>query len=401
MPVNFFLSITQSPFSKLSVYRNQGMRLIRAEPRSTTRAVNLTQIGLKLEDSFAVVALNSSGGFVIFRLFHQLIDHSFSLLQIKTFSVVLKMVESTQSRAMSIEEMVEILKKNFKVILHKISDNNHCITVYPTALPDIPQRNLVIMHKLSSGAQAEVYEGFEYSAGVAQPVALKKFQNITDWTTFQMEYDLLSNIPRHTNVVQVRGIIHDKKCVLLDFISGVDLKKRLERKDLPGNVRGFILLGIALGLQHIHQSSVCHRDLKSENIMIEDNTFRPVIVDFGLGKLNKQAFEESLRTKIWRGTACWMAPEMFSDLKWGRTTDVYAFGVVMWEVLTEQSPYSNDSFTLFSLANHVKAGGRPDINQVPLNFQKFVPLMVKCWGKLSADRPSIDEVVLELESLSH
>jgi serine/threonine protein kinase len=94
-----------------------------------------------------------------------------------------------------------------------------------------------------------------------------------------------------------------------------------------------------MALQYLHRKKILHCDLKSQNILLnEDWTVK--ICDFGLARY-KEKFQKDNHGKI--GTPHWMAPEILRGEKYEESADVYSFGVIVWEMLTGEIPYMGRS----------------------------------------------------------
>ena len=115
------------------------------------------------------------------------------------------------------------------------------------------------------------------------------------------------------------------------------------------------IYGIASGMSYLHAHNVLHRDLKPENILIDD-FLHPKISDFGLSKVTEFISTQ----KGIKGTPAYLAPEILSDEKHSKSSDVYAFGFIVYEILTCQEPFKN--FNMFTLMKKVMIEGyRPKI----------------------------------------
>ena len=119
-----------------------------------------------------------------------------------------------------------------------------------------------------------------------------------------------------------------------------DLLKKIQENDGPkyydNTTRQIILVGVSRGMKYLHDRNIIHRDLKPGNILL-DNNYRPHISDFGLSKIFETGHSYSQSQIV--GTLPYMAPELFRGEKYNRKADVYSFGILMYEVVTDMAAY--------------------------------------------------------------
>eukprot|EP00026_Physarum_polycephalum_P002935 Phypoly_transcript_02944.p1 GENE.Phypoly_transcript_02944~~Phypoly_transcript_02944.p1 ORF type:complete len:478 (+),score=65.58 Phypoly_transcript_02944:1111-2544(+) len=162
-----------------------------------------------------------------------------------------------------------------------------------------------------------------------------------------------------------------------------------------------IAWGVADILSHLHESGIAHRDIKSANIML-DKDFRPKLGDFGLSRIltTLQASATNLS-----GTPTHMAPEQFvsgarhNPLK----ADVYSFGMLMYELATNKSPFSGHN--IVEISRKLEQGARPQIHpEMPIGMEeservKWWNIVKKCWAQTPGARPLMEEVSKLLSDL--
>ncbi|KAB1212754.1 Serine/threonine-protein kinase HT1 [Morella rubra] len=201
---------------------------------------------------------------------------------------------------------------------------------------------LFIGNKFASGAHSRIYRGIYKQRAVA--VKMVRIPTHKEETRalleqqFKSEVALLSRL-FHPNIVQF--IAACKKppvyCIITEYMSQGTLRMYLNKKE-PYSLSIETILRLALdisrGMEYLHSQGVIHRDLKSNNLLLNDE-MRVKVADFGTSCLETQCRE----TKGNMGTYRWMAPEMIKEKPYSRKVDVYSFGIVLWELTTALLPF--------------------------------------------------------------
>ena len=154
---------------------------------------------------------------------------------------------------------------------------------------------------------------------------------------------------------------------------------------LTGTHKTRIAMGIACGMASLHSQSVMHRDLKSMNVLLDDRLL-PRICDFGVARFTGDA-EGLVTHKI--GTPHWMAPELFTSQHYDNKVDVYAFAMILWEMLAEQIPFagmSGPQVMIDVCERHL----RPIIPEgTPDELRKLIEI---CWQEDPQKRPTFRQI---------
>jgi serine/threonine protein kinase len=158
---------------------------------------------------------------------------------------------------------------------------------------------------------------------------------------------------------------------------------------LTGTEKTIIGIGLAVGLRRLHEIGIVHRDMKSLNILL-DHKLRPQICDFGLSR--SLLDEAPMSGHV--GTANWMAPELFESRRYDEKVDLYAYAMVLWELLSGHSPFSGK--TSEQIEDIVCSGGRPIApGDTPRGLQDVISA---CWNRDPQRRPSLDRILSEFSS---
>ncbi|NIM15732.1 MAG: protein kinase [Candidatus Aminicenantes bacterium] len=190
---------------------------------------------------------------------------------------------------------------------------------------------------------------------------------------------------KHPNVAEIYDIrqvetkrgreIIDIPYIIMEYVEGVPLSHLLKsQKPLKLETAASISVDILDALDAIHQKDIIHRDIKPSNIMIEKGTDKATIIDFGLAK---DILEATPMTSagMAMGTFIYMSPEQFEDSsKVGPGTDIYSFGVILYEMLTGEPPYMGSPKEL--MHNHIY-GEIPDIREVDKDLPGVMNTLIR------------------------
>jgi serine/threonine-protein kinase len=216
-----------------------------------------------------------------------------------------------------------------------------------------------ILEAMASGSMGAVYKAERVPVG--KLVAIKflhaAFANDSEFLIrFEREIGVMSKLA-HPNCVSVVdfGVYEGAPYLVMDYVAGRTLRTVLDDEPM-GPMRALALVRqIASGLAHAHAQGIVHRDIKPANIMITDETGvgeHARILDFGLARLRNQVGRDATQHNMVVGTPNYMAPEQTVG---GGTidarTDVYAVGVVLFEMIAGDRPYQAED-TLALLGMH-------------------------------------------------
>nr|XP_043636353.1 serine/threonine-protein kinase STY13-like [Erigeron canadensis]XP_043636354.1 serine/threonine-protein kinase STY13-like [Erigeron canadensis] len=185
-------------------------------------------------------------------------------------------------------------------------------------------------------------------------------------------------------------------CVVVEYLEGAKtLKKYLIenfKKKLPFKIVVQLALDLARGLSYLHSQKIVHRDIKTENILLDTNgTLK--IADFGVSRVEAENPTEMTLTT---GTIGYMAPEVIEGDAYDRKCDVYSFAICLWEIYCCDMPYADFKSAELSSAV-VKQNSRPIIPKCCP--RPFSSILEKCWDVNPDKRPEMNEVVTLLEAI--
>ncbi|XP_072995120.1 serine/threonine/tyrosine-protein kinase HT1 [Typha latifolia] len=260
---------------------------------------------------------------------------------------------------------------------------------------------LFIGNKFASGANSRIYRGIYKQRAVA--IKMVKIPDQDDERRevlekqFNSEVAFLSRL-YHPNIVQF--IAACKKppvySIITEYMSQGTLRMYLHKKE-PYSLSTETILRLALdisrGMQYLHAQGVIHRDLKSHNLLLNDE-MRVKVADFGTSCLETQC----QASKGNMGTYRWMAPEMIKEKPYTRKVDVYSFGIVLWELTTALVPFQGMTPVQAAYAASEK-NLRPPLSTTcspALNH-----LIKSCWSADPAKRPDFSYIVTILEKYDH
>ncbi|KAL0452236.1 UNVERIFIED_CONTAM: putative leucine-rich repeat receptor-like protein kinase [Sesamum latifolium] len=270
-------------------------------------------------------------------------------------------------------------------------------------------------NQIGSGGYGKVYRGVLANG---QVVAIKRAQlgSKQGGLEFKTEIELLSRV-HHKNLVGLVGFCFEQgeQMLVYEFMPNGTLRESLSGRSglhLDWKRRIRIALGSARGLAYLHELAnppIIHRDIKSTNILLDDNLTAKV-ADFGLSKLVSDTSKGHVSTQV-KGTLGYLDPEYYMTQQLTEKSDVYSFGVVMLELITAKQPIEKGKYIVREVRvamdktdeTHCGLSGMidPAIRNTPclIGFPRFLELAIQCVEESASDRPTMGEVVKSLETM--
>jgi B-Raf proto-oncogene serine/threonine-protein kinase len=267
---------------------------------------------------------------------------------------------------------------------------------------EIRSWEIEIGRKIGSGCFGTVYKG-KYFGDVAIKVLNVPDPTPTLLKVFRNEMALLRNT-RHPNILNFMGWTRSPQlAIVTQWCQGSSLYRHLHviepRKDFTLAEIIKICRQTVHGMSFLHAKNIIHRDLKTNNIFLtEDHTVK--IGDFGLATVwsstsgNQQALQPT-------GSILWMAPEVIRMHEHTTRSDVYSFGICLYELLTARLPYdhiNNRDQIIFMVGMGLL---RPDNSHLRADTTpKLRSLFIKCIEYNAKGRPEFDEIKQELDKVA-
>eukprot|EP00029_Vermamoeba_vermiformis_P004785 TRINITY_DN1541_c0_g1_i1.p1 TRINITY_DN1541_c0_g1~~TRINITY_DN1541_c0_g1_i1.p1 ORF type:complete len:680 (-),score=61.52 TRINITY_DN1541_c0_g1_i1:70-2109(-) len=262
------------------------------------------------------------------------------------------------------------------------------------AMVDISE--IVLKERIGRGSVGDVYRG--YWRGTE--VAIKKMPTVNITQNFMKdmlrEAEIMKSL-RHPNVLTFMGASTEWPdiCIITEYMPKGSLWQVLHDPNVPlsWELLRRMAIDAAIGMNFLHCSNIIHRDLKSHNLLV-DNNWKVKVADFGLSKMIE---EKCTSTMTACGTPCWTAPEVLRHQTYSIRADVYSFGICLWEMATRSDPYQN--VPPFQVILHVATKGlRPQL--APEIPDEWSALIQHCWNDDPERRPTFGEIQETLEKMN-
>ncbi|KAJ7080687.1 kinase-like domain-containing protein [Mycena epipterygia] len=195
---------------------------------------------------------------------------------------------------------------------------------------------------------------------------------------------------RHPNILQFLGAntLDDKPFIVMPYIP-LNARRFLVQRPTFDPI--YILRDISRGLEYLHSREICHGDLKGVNVLV-DPSERALLCDFGLARVKADVTSRSNQqgTNGVMGSRNWMAPELLVGSGVRPPSDVYAFGMTIYELYTDENPMSEVAYWDFVEVVFRLDGrpNRPEPNDLPKLTDAVWSLAETCWAKDPKSRPS-------------
>jgi len=212
-----------------------------------------------------------------------------------------------------------------------------------------------IIAPIGSGGMGTVYKAIDRARD--QTVAVKVLDRRYDLDKKRRKKDylgrevLIASQLNHENIIRMsRDIIEQedsngnvRRCLVMECIDGPNMRKFIRDRDLTLNQMVNICIRLCQGIDFLHQHGIVHRDIKPENFLFSRDLRQVKIVDFGLSKSN--ANWRTRWIKEGGGTRRYMSPEQLSKKKLDFRSDIFSFGITMYELFSGRHPCDGNTAT--------------------------------------------------------
>ena len=219
------------------------------------------------------------------------------------------------------------------------------------------------------------------------------------------EIILATSIPPHPNIIRINGFCRKPLCIVMEFMAGGSVQRLvygLSNKPIPSvSEKLVILVKSCSGLKKLNENKLHHRDVAARNILLGeyekliDSSTDVKITDFGMTRKDDEDAEVQ-KTVNDHGPYKWMAPESIRNQEYNEKTDVYMFGITMWEIMYGRAPYKHFDDTDVAM-NVCQKNERPDfLWDLPPGLKGLIE---NCWDKEPDNRPTFEKVAQKLAQI--
>ncbi|HLZ21944.1 MAG TPA: protein kinase [Ktedonobacterales bacterium] len=242
-----------------------------------------------------------------------------------------------------------------------------------------------LQEPIGRGGMATIYRAVDLRMGRTVAVKILREVYSTDpkfVTRFQREARAASAL-QHPNIVQVfdYGQSGESYFIVMEYVEGADLRRYLKKRGILENERAVeIAHDVALGLGAAHKRGIVHRDVKPQNVMLNDDGLVK-LTDFGIASMYKDAEAERLTTTgMTLGTVQYYAPEQAQGEIVSPAADIYALGIVMYEMLCGRTPFDGDTPVAVAM-RHIQDTPDPPSTYNPRITPGLERIILRCLEK--------------------
>ncbi len=256
-----------------------------------------------------------------------------------------------------------------------------------------------IIERIGTGGMADVYKALDNKLNryVAIKVLKREFREDEQFVAkFRQEARAVAGLS-HPNIVSVYDVGSDDtvQYIVLELVEGITLKKYIEKKGhLPFKEAVSIAIQVANGMEAAHAHHIVHRDIKPQNIIISKEG-KVKVTDFGIAKATQSGTTTVSTAQM--GSVHYMSPEQARGGYSDERSDIYSFGITLFEMLTGDVPFDGDT-TVAVAVHHIQDEIIPPSEKmegIPVSLDKIVQKCTK--KKVDARYQNADELIADLK----
>ena len=255
-----------------------------------------------------------------------------------------------------------------------------------------------ILEQIGNGGMSDVYKAkcHKLNRYVAIKVLKPEFSQDTSFVSkFRVEAQSAAGLS-HPNVVNVYDVGEENGIhyIVMELVEGITLKKYIEKRGkLPYKEAVSIAIQVANGMEAAHKHHIVHRDIKPQNIIISKEG-KVKVTDFGIAKA---ATSSTINSSAAMGSVHYMSPEQARGGYSDERSDIYSFGITLYEMLTGKVPFDGDTTVAVAVQHIQDAIPAPSeiAEDVPLSVDKIV---LKCTQKKTERRyQTVSDLIADLK----
>ena len=254
-----------------------------------------------------------------------------------------------------------------------------------------------ILDPVGAGGMSDVYKALDHKLN--RPVAIKVLkENLSADRTFVSKFKAEAQSAAgliHPNIVNVYDVNEENGMhyIVMELVEGVTLKKYIEKRErIPYKEAVSIAIQIAKGMEAAHENHIVHRDIKPQNIIISKEG-KVKVTDFGIAKA---ASSSTINTSA-MGSVHYISPEQARGGYADERSDIYSFGVTLYEMLTGKVPFDGDSTVSVAVQHIQKDVPRPSTIEADIP-RAIDDIVVKCCNKKTERRyQTASELIADLK----
>jgi len=257
----------------------------------------------------------------------------------------------------------------------------------------------IVEEKIGHGSFGVIHVA--HGAEESTKLAVKEYHQIWSEMNAKAKREFVDEIKtsiylQHRNVVRCYGFTKKPVVrIVMEYCergSFIDARDQGSTQQLSGVDKVDILIGACRGLVYLCKKNIVHRDIAARNILLDQN-FNPKIADFGRSR--KIRNDSSHKTLTTVGPLKWMSPESIQEQISDFKSDVWSFGVTMWEIMEDKEPYP-DVEPLKACLGVIKGDLRTDVSNINTQSPGLAMLILSCF-EAPDDRPSMSDIYSKLE----